>query len=79
MPRIAPRGTPLSKAGARSARAGKPATVPSRWEWCSVCQKYVPPEIPNAETRAAMRECERGNLRSARTIEEFVAELNADD
>ena len=35
--------------------------------------------VPNAETRAAMREARRGGLRSARDIPSLLAELNADD
>ena len=37
------------------------------------------PLIPNAETIAAMREARRGGLASFATVEELMADLNADD
>lgn len=34
---------------------------------------------PNAETRAAMEEARRGDLKSFSSVEELMADLNADD
>jgi DNA-damage-inducible protein J len=44
-------------------------------------EKALPFElkIPNAETRAAMEELERGDLPSFDTVEELLADLNAPD
>ena len=44
-------------------------------------EKKLPfePLVPNAETIAAMEEAERGGLPSFKTVEELMAELNADD
>ncbi|KAB2874097.1 MAG: type II toxin-antitoxin system RelB/DinJ family antitoxin [Bauldia sp.] len=36
-------------------------------------------QVPNAETIAAMEEARRGNLRSFKTVEELLAELNEED
>lgn len=36
-------------------------------------------ERPNAETRAAMRELERGGLPRFKTVDAFMADLHADD
>ena len=38
-----------------------------------------PPHIPNAETAAAIREGRAGKVKSAKTIEEFFAEMHKDD
>ncbi len=35
--------------------------------------------VPNQETIAAMKEARRGGLPSARSVEELMAQLNADD
>ena len=37
------------------------------------------PMIPNAETIAAMREARAGGLKSFKTVEDLMADLNADD
>ena len=37
------------------------------------------PFVPNEETVAAMLEARRGGLKSVNTVEELLAELNADD
>lgn len=44
-------------------------------------EKALPfePLIPSAETIEAMKEARRGNLSSFATVEELVADLNADD
>ena len=44
-------------------------------------EKALPFEarVPNAETVAAMQELERGGGRSFATVEELMADLNADD
>jgi DNA-damage-inducible protein J len=36
-------------------------------------------KVPNAKTAAALKEAERGNLRSAASVSELMNELNADD
>ena len=36
-------------------------------------------KVPNAQTRAAMEEARSGKLRSFATVEEMMADLNADD
>lgn len=36
-------------------------------------------KVPNKETRAAMAELEAGGGHTSRTVEEFMAALNADD
>ena len=35
--------------------------------------------VPNGSTRAAMNEARKGKLRSAATVSELMADLNADD
>ena len=44
-------------------------------------EKALPfePLVPNAETIAAMREARRGGLPSFTTVEELMADLNAED
>ena len=44
-------------------------------------EKALPFEVkvPNAPTRAAMTEARKGKLRSAATVSELMADLNADD
>lgn len=37
------------------------------------------PHVPNAKTIEAMKEARRGGLRSVKTVEALMAELNADD
>ncbi len=46
-----------------------------------VAEKTLPFElrVPNAETVAAMRELERGEGKSFATVDDLMAELNADD
>jgi DNA-damage-inducible protein J len=38
-----------------------------------------PVKVPNAKTRAAMEEAERGNLPRAGNVADLMADLNADD
>jgi DNA-damage-inducible protein J len=38
-----------------------------------------PVKVPNAKTRAAMEEADRGNLPRANSVADLMAELNADD
>jgi DNA-damage-inducible protein J len=38
-----------------------------------------PLEVPNAETRAAMEEAQRGGLPSVNSVSELMANLNAED
>lgn len=44
-------------------------------------EKALPfePLVPNAETIEAMKEARRGNLPSFKTINDLVADLNAED
>lgn len=44
-------------------------------------EKALPfePLVPNAETIEAMKEARRGNLRSFKTVNDLMADLNADD
>ena len=44
-------------------------------------EKALPfePLVPNAETIKAMRDARRGNLPSFNTVDELMADLNADD
>ena len=44
-------------------------------------EKALPfaPLAPNAETIAAMKEARRGNLPSFDTVDDLIADLNADD
>jgi len=44
-------------------------------------EKALPfePLVPNAETIEAMREARRGNLPAFATVDELMADLNADD
>jgi DNA-damage-inducible protein J len=37
------------------------------------------PHVPNAKTRAAMKEARKGGLRSAKNISDLMANLNAED
>lgn len=43
-------------------------------------EKALPfePLVPNAETIEAMKEARRGNLRSFKTVNDLMADLNAD-
>ncbi|MBE0315568.1 type II toxin-antitoxin system RelB/DinJ family antitoxin [Xanthomonas citri] len=44
-------------------------------------EKALPfePLVPNAETIAAMKEARRGGLTSFKSVEDLIADLNADD
>lgn len=44
-------------------------------------EKELPfsPLVPNETTLAAMRDCLDGNVKSAHSVEELMAELNAED
>ena len=44
-------------------------------------EKALPfePLIPNAETIEAMKEARRGNLTSSNSVDDLMADLNADD
>lgn len=44
-------------------------------------EKSLPfePMVPNAETIAAMKEARRGSLRSFKSVDDLMADLNADD
>jgi len=42
-------------------------------------EKAFEPLVPNAETIEAMKEARRGNLPSFDTVDELMADLNADD
>jgi DNA-damage-inducible protein J len=44
-------------------------------------EKALPfePLVPNAETIEAMKEARRGNLRSFKTVDDLMADLNAED
>jgi DNA-damage-inducible protein J len=46
----------------------------------TAADKRLPFDLqPNAVTREALREAQRGELRRFSTVEEFMADLNADD
>ena len=45
------------------------------------CEKALPfePLVPNAETIEAMKEARKGGLKSFATVDDLMADLNADD
>jgi hypothetical protein len=63
-----------------ASRQSEPPEAPRGSELppCELCQRYEP-KVPSESSLKAMRELDEGKGKSFATVEEFMADLNADD